>query len=287
MKRILIATPLKGDIPPAYFKASLQLATMNSKDYKFDWCLLDGPAVQQARNELAHYAVQQKFDEIIFWDKDVVCEQHGENVTAGAILRLLKHDKDIVCGIYSTRTMQTHWHLYTIPGEEADENGLQRVSRCAIGFSKIKTSVFKKLAEDNPWRTAVLVDPNKNPQTMPELFPMGLQGPGTPESRLISIKEALQEPASSHEIMVKRIERLVDLKYDQPNVFISEDYWFCDLLAKSGINLYVDTKLILGHRGTVTLPIETPLLLESLSEPWRKEEIAAIRQQMLEKKNKK
>ena len=50
MKRILIATPLKGDIPAAYFKASLQLATMNSKDYKFDWCLLDGPAVQQARD---------------------------------------------------------------------------------------------------------------------------------------------------------------------------------------------------------------------------------------------
>ena len=60
MKRILIATPLKGDIPAAYFKASLQLATMNSKDYKFDWCLLDGPAVQQARNELAHYAMQDR-----------------------------------------------------------------------------------------------------------------------------------------------------------------------------------------------------------------------------------
>ena len=281
MKRILIATPLKGDIPSSYFKASLQLATMNSKDYKFDWCLLDGPAVQQARNELAHYAVQQGFDEVVFWDKDVVCEQDGENLTAGAVLRLLKHDVDIVCAIYSTRSIRTHWHINMIPGQTPDDEGLQKVTRSAIGFSKIKTSVFKRIAKDNPWRVAVLVDPNKNPQTMPELFPMGLKGPGTPEERLKSITDALSQPASSHEVMVKRIERLATIQYDQPNAFISEDYQFCDLATASGFDIHIDSKLIMGHRGTTTFPIETPQLLECLSEPWRKEEIAAIRTEML------
>jgi hypothetical protein len=149
-KKILIATPLKGDIPKSYFKTSLQLATANLPGIKLDWCLLDGPAVHQARNELVAYAFQHKFDELIFWDKDVLAEQLGEDVTSGAIMRLLSHDVDMVCGLYSTRSLKTHWHTHLIPGEEADENGLQKVNRCAIGFSKIKMSVFRRIAEKNP-----------------------------------------------------------------------------------------------------------------------------------------
>ena len=283
-KKILIATPLKGDIPKSYFKTSLQLATANLPGIKLDWCLLDGPAVHQARNELVAYAFQHKFDELIFWDKDVLAEQHGEDVTSGAIMRLLGHDVDMVCGLYSTRSLKTHWHMHLIPGEEADENGLQKVNRCAIGFSKIKMSVFRRIAEKNPWRKGVLVDPNHPPHPVQEFFPMGLQGKGTPEDRLLAIKEALEQPAKSHEIMVQRIERLANIQYDTPNVFISEDYWFCDLVRDAGMDIHMDTLLVLGHTGKMTFPIETPALLEILSEPWRKEEIKAIREGLMKSK---
>lgn len=283
-KKILIATPLKGDIPKSYFKTSLQLATANLPGIKLDWCLLDGPAVHQARNELVAYAFQHNFDELIFWDKDVLAEQHGEDVTAGAIMRLLSHDVDMVCGLYSTRSLKTHWHTHLIKGEEAGEDGLQKVSRCAIGFSKIKMSVFKRIAEKNPWRKGVLVDPNHPPHPVAEYFPMGLQGEGTPEARIKAILDALEQPAKSHEIMVERIRRLATINYDRPNVFISEDYWFCDLVRDAGIDIHMDTLLVLGHTGKMTFPIETPALLEILSEPWRKEEIKAIREGLIKSK---
>lgn len=284
MKRILIATPLKGDIPRSYFKTSLQLAAAKIPDVKLDWCLLEGPAVQQARNELVAYAFEHKFDELVWWDKDVLAEQHGEDVTAGALLRLLKHDVDIVCAIYATRSLKTHWHMHLIPGEHANEEGLQKVSRSALGFSKMKMSVFKRIAELNSWRRGILVDPNHPPHPLHEFFPMGLQGPNTPERRLETIRETLGEPAKNNDIMVERIKRLVDLKYDEPNVFVSEDYWFCDLVQKAGIDIHIDTKLIMAHSGKVALPIETPQLLEMLSEPWRKDEIKAIKAEMLAQK---
>jgi hypothetical protein len=72
--------------------------------------------------------------------------------------------------------------------------------------------VFKRLAEMNPWRKGILVDPNHPPHRLHEHFPMGLQGPGTPERRLESIRQTLEEPAKNNDIMVERIKRLIDLK---------------------------------------------------------------------------
>lgn len=87
---------------------SLQLAAQKLSDIKLDWILLDGPAVQMARNQLAAYAIEKNFHELIFWDKDVVAQTDGQNTTVSAIMRLISHDVDMVCGIYGTRSMDTH-----------------------------------------------------------------------------------------------------------------------------------------------------------------------------------
>ena len=280
-KRILIGTPLKGDIPKSYFRTSLQMATAKIPDVKLDWILLDGPAVQIARNEIAAYAIEQKFDELIFWDKDVLAQRDGEDVTAGALMRLMSHDKDIVTAVYSSRSLNTHWHVHPIKGEEPDENGLQRVERASIGFSKIKVSVFKKIASQNPDRVAVLVDPNKAPKSVPELFPMELKGRNTSEHRIKQIWAALSE-VKNDDALRSRIERELTIRYDEPNAFLSEDYGFCDLARAAGYDIWMDTLMVLGHQASVVVPIESAKLLEMLSEPWRKEEIAVIKQQMLE-----
>lgn len=280
LRRILIATPLKGDIPKAYFQTSLQLTAAKLDNIKIDFLMLDGPAVQMARNEIAQYAVDAKFDELIFWDKDIQADIDGVNQTAGAIMRLMSHDKDIVCGLYSTRSLETHWHIDALPNEEPDAAGLQKVNRSAIGFSKIKTSVFKKLAEDNPDRVAYLIDPNRAPKTVPELFPMGIQGKNTPEGRIKEIKRILGDASRKDlkpETIVSLIERALTIKYDQINLYASEDYWFCDLAHASGFDIYIDTQLIMGHEGRCVFPITTPRLLSVLSEPWRKDELAALK----------
>ena len=284
LRRILICTPLKGDIPSTYFKTSLQLATAKLPGLKLDWTLLEGPAVQMARNELVAHAREGKFDELIFWDKDVVADDEGENVTAGAIVRLLSHDVDMVCAPYSARSMTTHWHIQPLPGEKAAENGLQKVSRACIGFSKIKLSVFDRVEQRNPWRKAVLIDPNKNPKPVTEFFPMGVQGKNTPEYRLKQIQKLMEEDFKSNDARVERIKRELELVYDEPNLFAGEDYWFCDLVREAGIDIYLDTFAVMGHLGQAVLPISTKTLVRALNEPWRQEGIRALKQELAAQK---
>lgn len=279
-KRILIGTPLKGEIPKSYFRTSLIMASAKIPNVKLDWVLLDGPAVQIARNEIAAYAIENKFDELIFWDKDVLAQRNGEDVTDSALMRLMSHDCDIVTSVYAARSLNTHWHVSPLPNEVANEQGLQKVERTSIGFSKIKTSVFKKIAADNPDRLAMLIDPNRPPRAIPELFPMELQGRNTPTYRLQQIKNALTECKNDEKLRM-RIERELNVRYDEPSAYLSEDYGFCKLARDSGFDIYMDTLMTLGHETKVTVPIETPKLMEMLSEPWRKEELAEIKNQLL------
>ena len=278
-KRILIGTPLKGDIPKSYFRTSLIMASAKIPDVKLDWILLDGPAVQIARNEIAAYAIDNKFDELIFWDKDVLAQRNGADVTDSALMRLIGHDKDIVTSVYASRSLDTHWHVTQLPDEVADEQGLQRVEKASIGFSKIKTSVFKKIAANNPDRVAMLFD-HRAPRSIPELFPMELTGRNTPAYRLKEIKNALTECKNDDKLRM-RIERELTVRYDEPNAYLSEDYGFCKLARESGYDIWMDTLMVLGHESKVTLPIETPKLMEMLSEPWRKEELAVIKSQLI------
>jgi len=284
-KRILIGTPLKGDIPKSYFRTSLVMASANIPNIKLDWILLDGPAVQIARNEIAAYAIENNFDEVIFWDKDVLAQRNGADVTDSALMRLIGHDKDIVTSVYASRSLDTHWHVTPLPGEVANEEGLQKVERASIGFSKIKVSVFKAIAHDNPDRVAMLLDPNRAPRSIPELFPMELQGRNIPSYRLQQIKNAMTDCKNDDKLRI-RIERELSVRYNEPNAYLSEDYGFCKLARESGYDIWMDTLMVLGHESRVTLPIETPKLMEMLSEPWRKEELAVIKTQLIEQNQK-
>ncbi len=147
----------------------------------------------------------------------------------------------------------------------------------ASGFSKIKVPVFKKIALANIDRVAMLVDPNKSPKLVPELFPMELKGRNTPEHRMKQIWAALSE-VKNDEALRARIERELTIRYDEPNAFISEDFGFCDLARAAGYDIWMDTLMVLGHQASVVVPVETAKLLEMLSEPWRKEELAVIKQ---------
>lgn len=275
-RRVVIATPLKGDIPSSYFKSNLQLASSTIPGVKLDWMLLEGPVVQMARNELVAHARNGGFDEIIFWDKDVLLEQRGENVTAAAILRLLSHDVDIVCAPYSSRHLSTHWHVHSIAGKKPNESGLQEVSRACIGFSKIKIGVFEKLEELNPDSKAVLIDPNYPAKSCTEFFPLGLQGKNRPAHRIAQIRALLADKELSASAKLQRIEREANIVHDDPNMFVGEDYWFCDLAREAGFTIWLDAGMMMGHTGQTTIPIPTSKLFDLMKEPWRQEEIKAL-----------
>jgi len=126
-----------------------------------------------------------------------------------------------------------------------------------------------------------LTDPNKAPKSVPELFPMELRGRNLPGHRVQQIWQALSE-VKNDSVLRARIERELTIRYDELNVYISEDYGFCDLARAADYDIWMDTLMVLGHQASVVVPIESAKLLEMLSEPWRKEELAIIKQQMLE-----
>lgn len=269
-KRILIGTPLKGDVPKSYLRSAVMISRLNTADMQFEFVLLDGPAVMQARNEIAEYAITHNFDELIFWDKDLKLEVDGEDRTIPAIQRLVAYDKDIVSFIYSTRTLKTHWHLNLMPGTVADEQGLMKAERCSIGFSKIKTHVFRKIAEDNPDNRVTIVDPNRKARHMTDFFPMGVYGKNTPAGRIARIREVIDRYQDMPGIAYEHVKEILTDRVDEPNMYISEDYQFCLLARKSGFDLHVDTKILMSHEGMATFPISTAALKEMLDEPWRK-----------------
>ena len=296
--RVIIATPLKGDVPKFYFTTGLQAAVLSkSKNIivkrggvdhyvDLDWFFLDGPAVQVARNECVAYAKEVGADELVFHDKDIHARDERDNeTTCGALCRLLEWDEDFVCGIYAAHDLFTHWHVQTIDGEEANpENGLQRVHQCAIGFSKIKMSVFKKIEQDNPERIGVCLDPNKPKKYITEFFPMGLTGPNQPENRLKEIRKLVTEDRPLSQKLAL-IERAANVKYDQESEFRGEDYFFCQLARESGFKVFMDSFLVMGHESHTTMPIPTRKLIGMLGEPWRAEDRARIKNELLAAKN--
>lgn len=299
--RILIATPLKGDVPKKYFLASLQMSVIKQnliveragekRPVQLDWLLLDGPAVQVARNDCVGYAREMKFHELVFWDKDIRAEDaSGNDITAAALVRLMEHDLDFVCAPYAAHDLETHWHVQTIDGKEADpETGLQEVLQCSIGFSKIKLSVFEKIEKANPFRVGVQHDPNRHGKKVTEFFPMGLDGHGTYEWRFKQIAGMVEKFRKGDANLgraigtIDAIEREIGLKYDNLPEFKGEDYFFCKLAKEVGTTIWMDSHLIMGHTShDITLPIQTEKLITMLAEPWRQEDIIRAKQKIME-----
>ena len=276
MRKILIATPLRGDIPSYYNKMLIELFCAKIPDIKFAHVYLGGCSVQWARDELAALCLRDNLDEIVFWDKDV-------KPTMTDWMTLLSRDADVVCGIYSRRGVDTYWHLVgDSKNQETRPDGLMRVEKCAIGFSKIKVSVFRRLKEFFPERVYWRADGGAEPAQLQELFPMGIRGPNSYEGKLKRIRAAINsKDAMGHDkadaltmTLIRQI--LADADYST-NQVRGEDFYFCEICQEAGIPVYADPSLIISHTGEMDAPIPTAKLFEMLREPWRQDEVRALR----------
>lgn len=241
--------------------------------HKLFYSLLEGPAIQMARNQIVQYARKQNVDQVVMIDVDV-------DVPFEAFKRLMSHeDEEIVCGLYSRRTMDTHWHVHPLNDKEVEnEKGLLRVYQSAIGLSKIKMSVFDKLEVAYPDRVGNLVEGGAAGEKVAEFFPMELMGKNTPGGRILAIKELLKcknDDMDERELLAL-IEEAANKRHPESNQFIGEDYGFCCLARNAGIPIYLDTRLVLKHEGTAMFPIDTSQVMKMLNEPWRKSEVEEL-----------
>ena len=274
MRKILIATPLKGGVDEHYVQALFNLVSASVPDCKFGFCFVSQTSIDLARCEIAMHVLMNGYDELVFWDKDI-------RPTGSQFMRLLSHEnEDVVCGLYCLRRKDTGWHFYGFEGHGVEPSGLLRVSQCAIGFSKIKASVFSRLAEAFPERAAIARDNGREPRLLHQFFPQGIVGPNSTEGRMDAIKawfgSAKPSDFKSAADVLDKIRDLLTRKHSDPSCILGEDFFFCRLCLAIGIQVKIDTHLVIPHLGNCEFPIPTAELQEMLKEPWRIEEQKAL-----------
>lgn len=112
-------------------------------------CLINAKSslVMIGRNQCVEAARLVKASHLLFLDSDIV-------FPLDTITRLLKHDKDIVGGLYQQRTPPHHALGVTIDGKhEPVTQGVQRMKIMPTGCLMLKLAIFDRLAK--PWFNTV------------------------------------------------------------------------------------------------------------------------------------
>ena len=142
---ILIATPLRNNYLHYRFAASLLtmqkvpcVQYMNTVRY----------VIAEARNLLVEKALEMGCSHVLFIDDDMI-------IPPDALIKLLEHDTDIVCGLafrrlapYDPCVFIVHEEKDIYPIEHIDK-GLVNIDACGSAFVLIKTKVFKAMPK--PW----------------------------------------------------------------------------------------------------------------------------------------
>ena len=105
--------------------------------------IVQGAYLSEGRNHLVRLALEAKSQYILFLDDDM--SFHHD-----ALVRLLKHDKDIVGAVYNMRAPPHRTAGFPLdPKAEFPKGGLMKMSHIPTGLCLIKMSVFTKM--NAPW----------------------------------------------------------------------------------------------------------------------------------------
>jgi len=141
MKKILIAIPTNKYIEPETYKSIYDLTV--PEGYEFDFQFFFGYQIDQIRNLIAHWAI--RYDYLFSVDSDISFEKD-------TLVKMLKHNVDIVSGLYIQRIPGTHsLEIY----EASNTGGCKRISwekikdipfleivACGMGCALIKSKVL-------------------------------------------------------------------------------------------------------------------------------------------------
>ena len=275
--RVLIGTPLKGDVSPKYFQTALELLGRENPLYQFSHVFLAGTCVFGARDQLAMMAIDQNHDILLQWDSDL-------RPTVAHFKRLLEHMKtnDFVCMPYSKREHLTHWHFYPVDGADILETGLWEMEQAAIGFSAIKTKVFKDMMAKFPERGYWNKEQGTDAKRFYQFFPWEVHGPNTAEGKLAAI-QALAKSFTDTEhqnwpMFWHDLNQVLGANDYSKNKMIGEDYGFCKKARAMGVRIFIDAKMVVQHVGECEFPIPSPDLVQMVSEEWRQDYFKQIRE---------
>lgn len=213
---------------------------------------LEGSMITKQRNDLVDMSLALKprcATHIFFIDTDMV-------IPPDALMRLLKHDLDIVGATYNKR-VPPYETLGRLKGEkpsheELIRGGLREADQLPGGVLLIKTSVFDRLKwpwfyESYQWQGSNGIEALKeylrsNFSNMP------------PEETLASLDILRDTPIGTWLNAAHEVENVREWKY------FSEDLNFCRKAIKAGITMWCDLSLTFDteHLGTMPVTCKPP-----------------------------
>lgn len=217
MKRIAICTPISR-APIADYMASIQrLFSVVRDGYEIFPIYRVGEAnTPRVRNTLAQVAMDHDADEIVFIDDDIGFDPDD-------FWRLFEVPDDfrVVAGVYRRRGAESDQKLWAchIPDDSKSREG-RFTGRGATGFMRIKRDVLLRLSGEVDHYYNENAASAKNPDGLSfAWFNYGIYAP-----------KGVEKPQ-----------------------FNGEDYYFCDLCAKNGIDVWLDPVVNLRHWNTAPL----------------------------------
>jgi FkbM family methyltransferase len=144
-KRILIAIPTAKNIEVETFKSIYDLIVPEGYQTTFQYFY--GYNIDQVRNLIADWVVKG-YDYLFSVDSDIA-------FTPDTLVKLLSHDKDVVCGLYIQRKpgqhiLEVYEHnaqggVSNIPYGKIKGRGLVEIAGCGFGCTLVKAEVMKSI----------------------------------------------------------------------------------------------------------------------------------------------
>jgi hypothetical protein len=198
-----------GNIMESCFSSYLRfsmLAMKHNIPFSVD-TMVNESLVSRARNNLvAKFLANPAATHLMFIDADIKWEPES-------VLRLLLHDKGVVCGAYPMKTEPIRYVLNILPNAR-HHPPLYEVNTSGTGFMLIKREVIEELAKIMP-ETKYRDSLNLGEQYEPHMY------------------------------------ALFDTIIDENGHYLSEDWTFCKRVReKLGKPVWIDTEISLDHVGT-------------------------------------
>lgn len=139
--KILMCVPSTRDIPVEVFQSIYSLGT------PVDLQILQGSLVDDAREAMAHNAIDNGYDYILWCDSDMT-------FGADALNQLLADKKDIVCGVFFKRTPPYTPCIYkrTEKGiaiyHDYPDNQLFEIAECGCAFTLMRVKCLKDVLDE-------------------------------------------------------------------------------------------------------------------------------------------
>ena len=283
MKKILLATPVKGGCSINYIKSIIVLHFSKANKifggpdapYDFRWGATAGTSVNLARDELACLAIKGGFDGILWQDKDL--GSYDDQTMLDMYMRLLSHSQrgveGIVAGQYVGHKFISEFHgAVEHAGKMPDQFGLLEMAQMPVGFCYMPMKDLLKIKAASPWRRYYFRETGmEKGKEMHEFFPIGIAGPCSSEGKMERLRTLFKESGNGAEPrdLLKKVCAIVDDNHYETNIQLGEDYYFCKLAREAGVKLYLDNNLIVPHTSEIRLPVNNQDILSAVGEEWR------------------